>query len=470
MADETRAIEERLHRALLHSVEIHTDRPAKYYFGAGDRTQSLQCREVLKLLRALAPARSPAFFSSPKPLPVHPHFHLIRPHIAQIAAAYGGETPLLIRLFMRKLAPPPPLRHSVLSQISIYAARVFLHSDAVAPAPLSGYIDGYFDFVVPVGADHLRVPLIPPPAPPPKLRFVGKNEEPRMGATESNKKTEAFILSVAPKTGRQSQLHAFIAVLNAREPVSDFLPSFANALASPDASFATAICVLASDQNNLVTLRNLVNILAARERLDHFLRCLSVTVSLIALNDEVRECPEVFALSNLFMASSGQWAHEVANRCPEDVEKIIVTICDGMNLLTSAEATYILKAMLVMAAYADVTGCVAIALFLEIVGRPFISFTSLGASFLPLKQRLLRGDADLDWLRTKIEDAILMLMSQRVSIAVRPDSEEEQLFEIHNFVSQKLEDFVRLVIILNGGDNGAHPLVRALEFVYTRQS
>jgi hypothetical protein len=403
---------------------------------------------------------------------VHPHFRLIRLHIEQVEAVYGGETPLLIRLFMRKLAMPPPLRHSVLSQISIYAARVFVHNDALDPSPLSGHIDGYFDFVVPLGADHLRIQLIPPPESTPEiLRFVGKSEETkqtkRLNAAESNKKTEAFVFSVAPRTGRQSQLHAFIAVLNAKEPVSDFLPSFAMALASPDLSFATAICVLASDRNNLVTLRNLVNILAARERLDHFLRCLSVAVSIVVMNDQVRECPEIFALSNLFMATSGQWAHDLASRCPEDADKIMAMICDGIDMVP-AEAAYIMKAMLVIGAYADVSGSAAIAMFLEIVGRPFMAGIAL--SFLPLKHRLLGGDADGARLRAKVEDTILRLVTQRVSIPVRPDSAEEQLFELHNFVSQKLDDFIRMIIVLNGRDKSEQPLVRALEFAYTHQA
>jgi hypothetical protein len=126
----------------------------------------------------------------------------------------------------------------------------------------------------------------------------------------------------------------------------------------------------------------------------------------------------------------------------------------------------VLKALLVIAAYSDPTGTVAIAVFLEVVVRPFAIADKAG--LVTLKEQMLRGDEETAPVQGILEEAILSVLVERVRIQVRPEVAEDQLFELHNFISQKLDEFVRLVIVLNGRDKREHPMTRLLEFAFAR--
>jgi hypothetical protein len=56
------------------------------------------------------------------------------------------------------------------------------------------------------------------------------------------------------------------------------------------------------------------------------------------------------------------------------------------------------------------------------------------------------------------------MIAERVRILVKPEAMEEQLFEIHNVVTQKLDE---CVIALNGRVKSDHDLVQVLEFACT---
>jgi hypothetical protein len=47
---------------------------------------------------------------------------------------------------------------------------------------------------------------------------------------------------------------------------------------------------------------------------------------------------------------------------------------------------------------------------------------------------------------------------------------EDQLFQIHEFVAQNLDEFIRMVIALNARDKGTHPGVQMMTFKYEQQT
>jgi hypothetical protein len=132
----------------------------------------------------------------------------------------------------------------------------------------------------------------------------------------------------------------------------------------------------------------------------------------------------------------------------------------------SSEGLYILKAVLVMAAYKDFTGAAAIATFLEFVVRPFI--LDYPDDFLEFKALVMSKTPHVATAVAHIQDAIAGILKRNIGVTYSERRIEEQLFEIHNFVNQNLDQFVRLVIILNERNPSEHPVVKMMSFVYAK--
>lgn len=472
--------ENALAQALESAAEVHRLTPSMYYFGEGDPEKVRECRKVFKLMRPIAIDVSHEFFASDQTIPVHPKFSLIERHVQRVRSAYKGKEAVLLRLFITKLLPanPLPLRFDVLSSISLFSTRVYLHKEHLKPAPLHAYIDGYFHFVVNLGESVVRIPLLLEDGKgeqqmqkcPPSLRFAG-------GAVgedgDSHQKVADYVFNVAPKNGRRTQFHTFISILNSGKTVEDFLPSFMNALVSFDVSFATAICALASDPASLVTIRDLFNILAASEMLDHFLRCIGAAVKGVVATKVVQEVTELFALNNMFLSQCYEWSHSLGSKYKGMEEpkltSMLSDICDDISdNRFGGEAMYILKALLSIAAYQDKNGITALCMFLEIVLRPFVVGLGLSSEYATLKEQIAKNAKATRELRTRIEEAIVKILTTDVKFFYCCQETEEQLFEIHNFVTQNLDDFVRLVISLNNRKKNDHPAVQMIVSAYNK--
>jgi hypothetical protein len=154
----------------------------------------------------------------------------------------------------------------------------------------------------------------------------------------------------------------------------------------------------------------------------------------------IRESPEFFALANLFISSAGPWAHE----------DVVTVMCEAIwTSKLPPEAMYVLKAMFVIDGHADSTGAIPVAMFTEIVVRPFAVGSGTDPGFACVTERLLRGDRAVVEVHNAIEDAVMTTLERRVSSIVRPDTLEVQPFEIYHFISQKIDEFIRLVILMN---------------------
>lgn len=469
--------ERALAQAMENATEIHRLTPSMYYLGEGDPEKVKDCRKVFKLMKPIAVDASHDYFSSDQTIPLHPLFSQVWQHIARVKNAYKGKENLLTHLFVSKMLPsnPLPLRFDVLSSISLFSTRVYLHKEALRPAPLHAYIDGYFHFVVNLGESVLRIPLLVDSSDgeqqfqkcPASLRFAGASADDGDG----HQTVADYVFNVAPKTGRRTQFHTFISVLNSGKPIDDFLPSFMNALVSFDCSFATAICALASDPGNLVTIRDLFNILAASGMLDHFLRSIGAALKGLVSARVVQEVTELFALNNMFLAQCHEWSHSLASKYRSmerpRLESMVADICDDIcDNRFGGEAMYILKALIAIAAYQDKDGVAALSMFLEILVRPFVIGLGLGNEYGTFKEQIGKNGKDVRPTRLRMEETIVTILTADVKFFYCCQEIEEQLFEIHNFVTQNLDEFVRLVISLNNRKKSDHPAVQMITFAF----
>ena len=473
-----------LAQALDNALELHNLKPTMYYLGEGDQDKVKECREVFRAMRPIASRLARDFFNSDEAIPVHGKFSQLKRHIDQIRGIYQAKEASLIQLFVSKLLPsnPLPLRFEILSSISMFSTRVYLHDESLRPSPLQAYVDGYFHLVVNMGENVVRIPLLgsqPDQLPklPLSLRFTGgkshgKEEE------EEQKKVSEYLFRTAPKTGRRTQLHTFISIMNSGKPVQDFLHSFMTALVSFDMSFATAVCALASGQDALGVCQYLVNILAVNKMLDHFLRCLGAAVRQAVAGSLIEVVPELFALDNMFLSHCREWARNLAGRLAQDmsedssrrrVDFLLLEICrDIKENRVPQEALYILRALLVIAAYEDQTGVVPLSMFLEVVVRPFAIGFAAGQAYMGIKDQLSRGDSAVQKLRDEVEDTIVTIMGMDLSLYYYKDQIEDHLMKVYNFTLDKLNDFVQLVIMLNARKKSDHPVVQMITFSFNK--
>lgn len=480
--------EQTLNDALARSLEIHNQNPKMYYLETGDNEEDREkikiCKEVFKALKVFAHRLTPDWFKSDEAVPNHPKFAQIKRHIDQIRFFYSTQESQLIRLFMRKLLPsnPLPLRFAILSSVSLFSTRVYIHSSKLRPQPLQAYIDGYFNFVVNMGENVIRYPLLPDknagemegPELPPSIRFIGAKSAQNADIEGSQSQIQQYVLQTAPKNGRRQQFHSFVSILNSGKPVSDFLESFSNALTSFDLSFATAICALASDPDSINSIISLINILAVNQMFDHFLRCLATSVKQAITGYLIEDVPELIALDNLFISSSLTWARTLATDfhgqdLPE-IYELVERICnDIMNKrINSNYGLYILKAILVISAYDDQSGDAAIAMFMEVVVRPFAIGLQIGNNFVVLKESLARSDENVADIQRLIEKTIVKILGMKISVTYNESKVTDQLFEIHNFVTQKIDPFVRMIVALNARKERDHPVIQTITFAFTK--
>jgi hypothetical protein len=315
-----------------------------------------------------------------------------------------------------------------------------------------------------------------PPTCPPSLRFAGSRAHGAEENREAQQRAVEHVFIEAPKTGRQTQLHLFISILNSGKPPCDFLTAFLNAIISFDCSFATAICVLASEPVNLKIIRDLVTILEVHKMFDHFLRCLSVFIRSAVPGFLVQEIPELFALDNMFMAHSFDWARALAlqfgGRGIETLmaEPVLEAICsDIRNGRVPSEALYILRAALVVAAYEDPKGDIALSVLLEICARPFMIGLGLGNAYITLKGQLSRRDPQVRKMQQIVQATVDDVLAMDIVMKVfSPASGERELVGIHQFVTQKLDSFIQLVVCLNSREKTNHPVIQMARFAFDK--
>ncbi|EAY21398.1 hypothetical protein TVAG_198360 [Trichomonas vaginalis G3] len=464
------SIERDLDRTMSEVARIHATVPAQYYFNEGKQDGILLCRAVITFLKLSSKTYIESFFQNDKAIPIHPLFSKIKNHIQQISRFYQNKIDELLNLFLTKLIPsnPLPLRNVVLSQMSLFTTKVFLHPKLMQPDPIQAYVDGYFNLVIDLIDNIIRIPLIPKQFKegqslqsatlPPSLRFKGLNE-----ADEQSIKQ--FILEEAPKRGRRIQYHAFLSVLNHSKEPSDYQQSLRFALSSIDLSFSTAICVLSTSPDDFEIISSLLNILTNDHRIDFFIRALSVSCLSDIQKDNTSNCMELIALSNIFISQSYNWTSTI--KPDGGISSIVKTVCNMIieNKISDI-AVYILKIALVIAAYSDKTGSDVICMLLEITIRPFAIAFSMQKQLDELKSKVVSKDPSFLSIRATIEKYIVDFLSDDISIRLMPHNIYFGIRDIHDFIEEKLDDFIKIVIYLNSKEKEEHPTMKMFKFSY----
>ena len=459
-----------LDRTLNDVVKLHNDEPAKYYFEEGNKDGVLLARAVLAFFRLLTRTSSDEFYQDERSVPIHPLFERIKIHISQIVRFYVNHESELIQKFIDKLVPsnPNPLRFIVLSSMSLFTARVYLHPKSMQPNPVQAYVDGFFNLVIDLTDNVVRIPLIPKKYQegqsltsatlPPSLRFKGFNES-------DEKVIREFIFDEAPKNGRKMQFHAFLSVINAAKPVMSYVDSLRAALTSIDLSFAISLCVLCTNPDDFTIIPSLLNVFMCDKRFDFFIRALSVAGLRYVQSASVIECLELVSLANIFISTSFKLTQKVSHK--GGIPQIISTICDGLNQRKFPDLVmYILKASLIVAAYSDKSGSDTIAMLLEITIRPFAAIFSLTEQYEKLKLQIIQKDEKTANLRGIVEQCIIGILHNDISIQYKPGDVQIGVQDIHDFIFSRLDEFINLVIYLNDRQRSNHPTVQMIRFAY----
>ena len=451
-----------IYSALDSVVSLHSENKSMLYFGEGPKTSIDECRRVLFLLKE---HRDYTIFKKSIALAFHPLFPAIKNHIDQIKNNYKNNEEKLLYLIIKKLIPGKlfPLNFKVLSQMSLCSAPVEVNSQRFQPAPITAFIDGYYDFVIPIGGNVIRIPLIPrdgatPVTLPPSIRFLGSDKE-RRNAQE-------FIVNKAARMGRLYQLHAFASVLNHSDPRLGPLSEFKDAVTSFDLSFATALCALAYDDRSKQYILNLVNVLGCYGILDHFIRTIVTSSRLAVASAESDDIPEYTALVNMFTCSSFDWIDEINHNLDITIKELIKILCVEKLHELPALSKYAIRCALVVACYQDVSGDTAIATFMEVVVRPFVRKMYLEAPYLDEKEKMLKHSDEVLLSSNLVKKAIVEILGMDIEIGLSPAEVDSDIGFLYDFAISRVDELVRLIILLNSSENENNPIFQTVIFAY----
>ena len=350
--------------------------------------------------------------------------------------------------------------------MSLRSAVIYVSDIEMKPVPIPAHVNGYYDFVAPIADNELHIPLIPQDDEtdiefPESIHFIDEDGIP--GSTDPR----TMLMNQAAKSGRLTQFYAFVSLLARSEPTKDLMQLFHDSLNSSDLTFATAICILAANQPQVIL--SLLRILIRDSVFDHFLRSLSCSVRKAVVNSTKGNL-EMAALTNAFViASQGCWycARETAS-----ITQLYFTICNMLKrgLEVPPMALYIVRCALTIAAYEDACGDSAIGMLFELVLRPFVSGTHLEAQLENIKKAVITYPESKQRERNSIENAIASVLEQE--IIIEPDREEEQdeLKAIYKWVIKNVDPFVRMVIILNSKTYLQSPAVQSIMFAFQKST
>lgn len=459
-----------MERELKHAMDIvvqhHNKCPSHYYLGEGSEEGVANAKMVLKFLHLLSRQCSESFIYDSSAIPVHELFRDIKGHLDQIIHFYVSKETELLQEILRRILPsnPNPLRFIVLSSMSLFTARVYIHAKELIPDPIQAYVDGYFNLVIDLNDTVARIPILPDPTTkenftiPPSLRFKGVSPE-------DEARIRQFVFNESPKIGRRNQFAAFISVLNSNRPPSDYITSFRNSLCSMDMSFATAICLLARQHSDYASLQNLFLVLGCDNVIDLFLRELSVASLGVVQGFQVAQNINIVALTNLFMAMSGEWAARITMQ--KGIADMIHDICMSItHRYIPFEALYVLRAALCIAAYDDAKGSSAISMFLELAVRPFTIASKQIDQFESLKKGFLFGDKTYAQSLELVQRTVVHILGAEIPVTFSPMNVNPALRDIHEYIMSRIDDFIDTVIVLNQRPKLEHPLMQMLLFSY----
>jgi hypothetical protein len=168
---------------------------------------------------------------------------------------------------------------------------------------------------------------------------------------------------------------------------------------------------------------------------------------------------ELTALTNCFWATARP--PPVAANVTEEIEALA-----DMDL--PPLAAWVLRAALVIAAYEDPSGDVALGMFLEIVVHWVAERDSLGSKFAQLKSQWLRGSAQACAWRPSAEEAICRVL-ERNDIRFRFGFELESVNDMYRWAVDNAQDLVHVLISVNNRQPYEHPPVQTLFFALDKQ-
>ena len=347
--------------------------------------------------------------------------------------------------------------------MSLSCVHLKLFSEESGSQPISAHIDGYYDLVIPIGGNIIRIPLISednktPISLPPSIRFLGDEHQ--------KKNFQEFIINKAPKNGRLYQLHSFISFLNRSDPRQGLRVAFCDSLTSIDLSFSTSICSLVYKDLDKPIIQSLINILGCYNIFDHFLRVLSSLSRLVVISQIPEENIQFVSLLNIFLSNSIEWIDEIKFKNKISLNDLLHFICYEKLNDFSDLSLYCLKSALVITSYHDPSGDATIAMFLELTIRPFIRKLYLENEYYQLKESLIKGDPEFEEIRQLIQDSILNILGADIIMKFSPSKIIEDLDNVYNFVLKNIDRFVKSVIYLNSLPKEKNPLIQTILFVY----
>ncbi|EAY00030.1 hypothetical protein TVAG_029340 [Trichomonas vaginalis G3] len=444
------------------AIAAHNETGDMLYLGKGNKQGIETCKRVLFLLKQY---RDKSEWKKPSAIAYQPLFDKIKNHCKIIRGKYPNNEEKLIYVFLRKLIPGKiaPLNFPILSQLSLCSVPVEIVNSKFKPAPITAYIDGYYNFVIPIGGNVVRIPLIPkegttPVTLPPSIRFLGSEEE--------KKNAQKFVVAQAPKIGRLYQLHSFISVLSNSDPRLGPMAGFKDAVASFDLSFATAICALAYDDKSKQLIPRLVNVLGCSTLLDHFLRVLITNSRLVVSSTIPEDNTEFTALVNLFVSPSFDWADDITAINEISLGELIQKLCEEKLTVLPDLSKYVLRAALVISCYADKSGDLALAMFMELVVRPFAKKVYLDSDYITEKENILKHAPESDEIAEIIKRAIVSVLGMDIQIKMSPTAVKRDVQKLYDFTVSHVDPFVRLVISLNGRPKEKNPVMQSMLFGY----
>ena len=432
------------------------------YFGKGPEEAVNECKKALLLIKQ---NRDNSDYKKTGAIASQKLFTTIKHHIDQIRQNYPNNESKLLYVFLRKLIPGKiaPLNFPVLSQLSLGCMVVQLTSEKFNPEKITAYIDGYYHFVIPVGGNVIRIPLIPekedtPITLPPSIRFCGSETE--------KQRAQEFLVNRAAKLGRQYQFHSFISLISHTDPRLGPYAAYKDTLTSFDLSFATAISAIAYEDSNKSVLPRLVNVLGCSKVLDHFVRVLTTNSRIVVSATTPDDNPEFTALVNLFVSPPFEWAEEFTDT-NMTLDSLIQSLCyDKLRLLPEL-SKYVLRAAIVIACYQDPRGDVAIAMLMELYIKPFARKLLLDQEYQREKDALLKHlDVASSENTEALQKAIMDILGMDIEITLSPSAVDEDVRMLYKFSLQNVNKLVPLVIILNSRPKEQNPVLQAMLFAY----
>ena len=104
--------------------------------------------------------------------------------------------------------------------------------------------------------------------------------------------------------------------------------------------------------------------------------------------------------------------------------------------------------------------------FMEVVVRPFVRKMYLEAHYLDEKEKMLKHSDEVLLSSNLVKKAIVEILGMDIEIGLSPAEVDSDIGFLYDFAISRVDELVRLIILLNSSENENNPIFQTVIFAY----